>query len=328
MGKDKVLRAFHNVCRHRAYPVAKKDSGTSTVLGCRYHGWSYNSRGQLIRAPHFDGLLGFEREENGLFEVGVWCADDGDGDGEGVGVGMGMVWVNLAGEREKEGPGLEVLEGFVKRNPGSGIGNGRSRWVGGGGWEGGFNWKVALRTGFLVDALGLEAKSGSFIQSILGYFQQKPESFHLFPNLFLFTIPGSGSWLSLSFLPTSEKTTSMRYDLYSPANMGDEAGHALLAKLEDKLKGMSSTLETEYQSCIGTSSDSSAILSGLDLESSAPQKHILSLMKEHAKLEKAHGAEIFPARREPRMNVRYQHAEQLCRELDCSDTSTQKSLAW
>ena len=34
-GKDKQIRAFHNVCRHRAYAVTKKEAGSSTVLGCR-----------------------------------------------------------------------------------------------------------------------------------------------------------------------------------------------------------------------------------------------------------------------------------------------------
>jgi phenylpropionate dioxygenase-like ring-hydroxylating dioxygenase large terminal subunit len=33
MGKDGVINGFHNVCRHRAYPIVKKVSGSSTVLG-------------------------------------------------------------------------------------------------------------------------------------------------------------------------------------------------------------------------------------------------------------------------------------------------------
>jgi phenylpropionate dioxygenase-like ring-hydroxylating dioxygenase large terminal subunit len=32
-GKDGSIQAFHNVCRHRAYPVVNKDSGNSLVLG-------------------------------------------------------------------------------------------------------------------------------------------------------------------------------------------------------------------------------------------------------------------------------------------------------
>lgn len=32
------INAFHNVCRHRAYPIIEKDSGKASVLACRYHG--------------------------------------------------------------------------------------------------------------------------------------------------------------------------------------------------------------------------------------------------------------------------------------------------
>lgn len=69
LGKDKQLRTFHNVCRHRAYAVTKKEVGSSAVLGCRYHGWSYDTTGKLIKAPEFDTMQGFEKEANGLWEV-------------------------------------------------------------------------------------------------------------------------------------------------------------------------------------------------------------------------------------------------------------------
>ena len=32
------IRAHHNVCRHRAYPIIEKDAGKAAVLACRYHG--------------------------------------------------------------------------------------------------------------------------------------------------------------------------------------------------------------------------------------------------------------------------------------------------
>ncbi|BCS17823.1 putative iron-sulfur cluster-binding protein [Aspergillus puulaauensis] len=284
-GKDHRIRAFHNVCRHRAYAVATRESGTSTVLGCRYHGWSYNANGRLIRAPHFDGVQGFERGENGLFEVGVRVG------------GEGVVWVNMGDcedEKEKEGD-LSL----------------RTRWIGGGKLEGGFNWKGALRTGYLVDSLGLETLvSGSFIQSLLGYFLPKAESTHLFPNMFIFTLPSSGCWLSLSFIPASERVTSVRYDLYGAVNTKDEPAQAALGAIEEKVKSTISKLEMEYQSCFNTTGHPTSILQRLDLEHSDTQKQILSLLKAHSKLEKSHGAEIYPARREPRKNVKYQQAEQ------------------
>lgn len=71
LGKDKQLRAFHNVCRHRAYAVTKKECGRSTVLGCRYHGWSYDTKGKLIKAPEFENVPGFDKNMNGLWELAI-----------------------------------------------------------------------------------------------------------------------------------------------------------------------------------------------------------------------------------------------------------------
>lgn len=68
-GKDDQIRAFHNVCRHRAYTVTTKTAGSSLVLGCKYHGWSYDTQGKLVKAPKFDEVDGFLKEANSLFEI-------------------------------------------------------------------------------------------------------------------------------------------------------------------------------------------------------------------------------------------------------------------
>lgn len=78
LGKDSVLRGFHNVCRHRAYPVvSKKQSGCTPVLSCFYHGWSYDLQGRLVKAPKFGGFDDFDESENSLFEINVRV--DGNG---------------------------------------------------------------------------------------------------------------------------------------------------------------------------------------------------------------------------------------------------------
>jgi len=40
--KDKqgIIRAHHNVCRHRAYPIIENENGKASVLACKYHGRS------------------------------------------------------------------------------------------------------------------------------------------------------------------------------------------------------------------------------------------------------------------------------------------------
>jgi choline monooxygenase len=70
-GEDGVLRAFHNVCRHRAARVVTEPCGQATKLRCRYHGWTYDLAGRLRGVPEFDGVAEFHREENGLAPMAI-----------------------------------------------------------------------------------------------------------------------------------------------------------------------------------------------------------------------------------------------------------------
>ena len=47
-GDDGVVRAFYNTCSHRGAPVVTDQSGVRPRLTCRYHGWSYGLKGDLI----------------------------------------------------------------------------------------------------------------------------------------------------------------------------------------------------------------------------------------------------------------------------------------
>lgn len=69
-----VLRAFSNVCRHRAARVVNEADGCAKKLRCRYHGWTYDLAGRLRGTPEFDGVEDFCREDQGLpqLRVGVW----------------------------------------------------------------------------------------------------------------------------------------------------------------------------------------------------------------------------------------------------------------
>ncbi|KAL3432792.1 Rieske [2Fe-2S] iron-sulfur domain-containing protein [Aspergillus tetrazonus] len=330
--KDSKIRAFHNVCRHRAYPVinTERDSGKSLVLACRYHGWSYDSCGKLIKAPKFDGLEGFERSQNGLFGVRTKVIN-------------GVVWVNLNMEETDEDDGkVEGMGMNVRMVEDIGIDIGNSSWIGGGGMEGGFNWKMALPTKHLTNALGIEhvSASPSLYRSLIHTIQRSfhpqeeptPSSTYLFPNMFLFSIPSLECLISLSILPLSERTTSVRYDLYSHSQGKSNARElsSLLGSLESKIKNLITGLERAYQnhSSVSTRDSTPASTSGhklLDfyLESASTQTRILTHLKDHAKLERSLGEEIYPAKREPRVNSRYEQAEKrLANEL--TSTSLQR----
>jgi len=59
-GKDEVLRAFPNVCRHRAGPLALCNGKGANALHCKYHGWTYTLEGQLRSAPEMQGARDFD----------------------------------------------------------------------------------------------------------------------------------------------------------------------------------------------------------------------------------------------------------------------------
>jgi choline monooxygenase len=62
------LRAFYNVCRHRAGPVAL-GKGARKSLTCKYHGWTYGLDGSLLTTPELGDIQDFDRGCHGLRAV-------------------------------------------------------------------------------------------------------------------------------------------------------------------------------------------------------------------------------------------------------------------
>jgi choline monooxygenase len=71
--KDRVLRAFSNVCRHRASIIAAGE-GKAASLRCPYHNWTYSLDGRLLACPEFEGVEDFDKSSVCLpqFRVEVW----------------------------------------------------------------------------------------------------------------------------------------------------------------------------------------------------------------------------------------------------------------
>ena len=65
-----TLRGYHNICLHRAGPVAQ-GCGRRQTLQCRYHGWTYRLDGTLLRAPEMEEADGFRPEDFRLLPVQV-----------------------------------------------------------------------------------------------------------------------------------------------------------------------------------------------------------------------------------------------------------------
>ncbi|KIV89539.1 hypothetical protein PV10_06932 [Exophiala mesophila] len=71
--KDGSIVGFHNICRHRAFPIVRESSGNARIFSCKYHGWSYDLTGKLAKAPRFtpDSTPFFDPSTIRLFPVHV-----------------------------------------------------------------------------------------------------------------------------------------------------------------------------------------------------------------------------------------------------------------
>lgn len=71
-GEDGALRGFHNVCRHRAGPLVREESGVCDgALVCPYHGWRYALDGRLRQARDFGAAADFDPRDFALFPLHV-----------------------------------------------------------------------------------------------------------------------------------------------------------------------------------------------------------------------------------------------------------------
>ena len=95
-GEDGELRAFRNVCRHRAARLRDGRGDCGKAIRCPYHGWTYRTDGSLIGVPEGRGFAGLNKRELGLMpaRVDTFC---------------GLVFVNLDLEAAPVSQGLDGL---------------------------------------------------------------------------------------------------------------------------------------------------------------------------------------------------------------------------
>lgn len=94
--REGTLRAFYNVCKHRAHRLLTGEGKTTKIM-CPYHAWTYKLDGQLVRAPHTENLTDFDPKAIWLEPVQVeeFC---------------GFIYVNL----DVGSPSLKKLSGNLE----------------------------------------------------------------------------------------------------------------------------------------------------------------------------------------------------------------------
>ena len=66
------LRAFYNICTHRNNKVIRSPkSGNARTFSCGFHGWVFNSQGELIQVPDEDEFVNFKKCSFGLRPLAI-----------------------------------------------------------------------------------------------------------------------------------------------------------------------------------------------------------------------------------------------------------------
>jgi phenylpropionate dioxygenase-like ring-hydroxylating dioxygenase large terminal subunit len=94
--EDDQIRAFRNMCRHRASRVVADEKGhCGKSFICPFHGWSYNLDGSLKNIPKADSFPQIDRQEFGLktLDCEIW---------------HGLIFIRFGGN------GSSVAETFVE----------------------------------------------------------------------------------------------------------------------------------------------------------------------------------------------------------------------
>jgi len=64
--KDHSIKAFVNACAHRFACLVPAAQGSAKRFTCRYHAWTYDCAGELLRAPHMEMKPGFDATQHSL----------------------------------------------------------------------------------------------------------------------------------------------------------------------------------------------------------------------------------------------------------------------
>ena len=71
LGDDLQLRAFYNVCRHRAHELLQGQGNVASAIVCPYHAWTYKKDGGLRYARNTADRASFRLEDYGLKSVQI-----------------------------------------------------------------------------------------------------------------------------------------------------------------------------------------------------------------------------------------------------------------
>lgn len=232
--EDGTLRAFYNVCKHRAHELLS-GSGVRRSIVCPYHAWNFDLSGRLRRARNTGGMPGFDPSAVRLDQVQV--TEFG-----------GMVYVNLDPEAAPLAEQAGDLEAEIQARAPDVAGLTLARRLT---YDIASNWKNVVDNFLecyhchvahkdfvsLVDMSTYEvttygiysshmAKAGTSENSaydVSGATVTEHAVWWLWPNTCLLRYPGRGNFMVLQIIPDGPGRTRETWDFYLETAEPDEA---------------------------------------------------------------------------------------------------------
>ncbi|BCR84742.1 aromatic ring-hydroxylating oxygenase subunit alpha [Aspergillus chevalieri] len=310
------INAFHNVCRHRAFPVVTEESGTSRIFACQYHGWSYGLNGKLAKAPGYQDIDGFDKSKNGLLPIHVHVDKNG------------FIWVNMdAGEKpetawEDDFKDVDLQPRFKDFDFADYEFD--HTWE----MEGEYNWKI------LADNYSerYQCQTSQLDVPSLADSSAKPEqieqglkiaSTYYFPNASMTASPHF--FFMQRFVPTSPTSCAMKYEVYRNKSSSTE-DFGVINQVYKRI------MSEDKDLCINTQKDlnNGELRPEMEKEPSYFQTAVQGIVTEHREKEEKDGKEIWPARQrlpETAAAGVSKEDEEFCRELDFTGKRQQRDVA-
>ncbi|KAJ3532968.1 hypothetical protein NM208_g8198 [Fusarium decemcellulare] len=323
--KESKIHAFHNICRHRAYPILEdKDGkeGKKLILSCGYHGWSYGLSGNLAKAPKFEEVEGFNKEDYSLFSIHTHVDK------------TGFIWINFDAS-DNPIPWEELNAGTDEQQRYKDFD--LDRYVYERTWttNGRYNWKLVgenynecyhctashpgIRKITNLDRYAVVPDKGRMEAYPPNRDDIKPEDVQFFGNgAFTFNYPNTSLNLSTPYyfimrvVPKTATTVTTEYEVYrnpdSPRETFDRAAEFFEGiELEDYdlMNGVQQNLNNGVFVNGPLHSSREA---GIFHFKRLVQKHL----KDHFEQESSRGEEVFPARRNQQLYKTINEEEKFC----------------
>ncbi|KAJ3527316.1 hypothetical protein NM208_g10763 [Fusarium decemcellulare] len=336
--KDRAgnINAFLNVCRHRAFPIVHKDEGKASVLSCKYHGWSYSMNGNLAKAPRFDQVDGFNKDDYKLYKVHTHIDS------------LGFIFINLDAAKEPTLSWEEQFGGVDKQPRLDNYDLSDYEYDHTWSMEGKFNWKTlienynecyhcptahpGLAPFFRNNKKMIYGCQKDWIEHRGAKGEERGSSVcptYMFPNASVTLTPVF--FYMMSIVPTSATTSLMRYEVYRSKTATPEQVKEKIdffAQVEAEDKWLSNGSQANFNSDTYTTGP-------FHPEVEEAVTYVTQLVKKllhgHVDEEKKRGQEWWPARRAPIQNSS-EEDEAFCRGV-CgnsvlSENRALEGLSW